>query len=85
MAGSSSVNYAGGGVAGTTTFLDLPPGEGEDLIPGQGFVAQYITGPDGWLAGFAAGDLLAARLRDGTLELSASPAGAAGPRCRPGG
>ena len=63
---------AGGGVAGTTTFLDLPPGEGEDLIPGQGFVAQYMTGPDGWLAGFAAGDLLAARLCDGTLELSAS-------------
>lgn len=63
---------AGGGVAGTTTFLDLPPGEGDDLIPGQGFVAQYITGPDGWLAGFAAGDLLAARLCDGALELSAS-------------
>ncbi len=63
---------AGGGVAGTTIFLDLPPGEDDDLIPGQGFVAQYITGPDGWLAGFAAGDLLAARLCDGALELSAS-------------
>lgn len=63
---------AGGGVAGTTTFLDLPPGEDDDLIPGQGFVAQYITGPDGWLAGFTAGDLLAARLYDGALKLSAS-------------
>jgi hypothetical protein len=63
---------AGGGMAGTTTFLDLPPGEDDDLIPGQGFVAQYITGPDGWLAGFTAGDLLAARLCDGALELTAS-------------
>lgn len=63
-----------GGTAGTTTFLDLPPatGEGADLTPGQGLIAQYITGPDGWLAGFGAGDLLAARLRDGALELSAS-------------
>ena len=65
---------AAGGTAGTTTFLDLPPatGEGADLTPGQGLIAQYITGPDGWLAGFCAGDLLAARLRGGALELSAS-------------
>jgi hypothetical protein len=62
-----------GGVAATTTFLDLPPGEGDDLIPGQGLVATYITGPVGWLAGFAAGDVLAVRLRDGALELSVSP------------
>lgn len=28
------VRLAAGGVAGTTTLLDLPPGEGDDLIPG---------------------------------------------------
>jgi hypothetical protein len=33
-------------------------------------IGQLLTGPDGWLAGFSAGDLLSVRLRDGALEVS---------------
>jgi len=62
---------AGGGEVGATTVLDLPPGIGGDLPAGQGMIGQLLTGPDGWLAGFSAGDLLSVRLRDGALEISA--------------
>ncbi len=34
-------------------------------------IGQLLTGPDGWLAGFPAGDLLSVRLRDSALEISA--------------
>jgi SEC-C motif len=34
-------------------------------------IGQLLAGPDGWLAGFSAGDLLSVRLRDGVLEISA--------------
>lgn len=63
---------AGGGEVRATTFLDLPPGAGEDLTVGQRLTGQMLTGPDGWLAAFSAGDLISARLRDGALELSVS-------------
>jgi hypothetical protein len=46
---------AGGGEVRATTVLDLPPGSGNDLPAGQGMIGQVLTGPDGWLAGFAAG------------------------------
>ncbi len=62
---------AGGGEVGATAVLDLPPGIGGDLPAGQGMIGQLLTGPDGWLAGFSAGDLLSVRLRDGGLEISA--------------
>jgi hypothetical protein len=61
---------AGGGAVRATTILDLPPGIGDDLPAGQGMIGQLLTGPDGWLAGFSAGDLLLVRLRDGALEIS---------------
>jgi hypothetical protein len=62
---------AGGGEVRATTVLDLPPGISDDLPAGQGMIGQLLTGPDGWLAGFSAGDLLSVRLRDGALEISA--------------
>jgi len=62
---------AGGGEVRATTILDLPPGTGDDLPAGQGMIGQLLTGPDGWLAGFSAGDLLSVCLRDGALEMSA--------------
>jgi hypothetical protein len=62
---------AGGGEVRPTTVLDLPPGVGDDRPAGQGMIGQLLTGPDGWLAGFSAGDLLSLRLRDGALEISA--------------
>jgi hypothetical protein len=62
---------AGGGEVRATTVLDLPPGIGDDLPAGQGMIGQLLTGPDGWLAGFSAGDLVSVRLRDGALEISA--------------
>jgi SEC-C motif len=62
---------AGGGEVKATTVLDLPPGIGGDLPAGQGMIGQLLTGPDGWLAGFSAGDLLSVRLRGGALETSA--------------
>jgi hypothetical protein len=61
---------AGGGEVKATTVLDLPSGIG-DLPAGQGMIGQLLTGPDGWLAGFSAGDLLSVRLRGGALEISA--------------
>ena len=61
---------AGGGEVRATTVLDLPPGIGDDLPAGQAMLGQLLTGPDGWLAGFPAGDLLSVRLRDGALEIS---------------
>jgi|CZKT01.1.fsa_nt_gi hypothetical protein len=62
---------AGGGEVRATTILDLPPGIGGGLPAGQGMIGQLLTGPDGWLADFSAGDLLSVRLRDGALEISA--------------
>jgi hypothetical protein len=62
---------AGGGEVRATTVLDLPPGIGGHLPAGQGMIGQLLTGPDGWLAGFSAGDLLSARLRGGAVEISA--------------
>lgn len=61
---------AGGGEVRATTFLDQPPGVAEDLTRGHGLAGQMLTGPEGWLAPFAAGDLISVRLRDGALELS---------------
>lgn len=61
---------AAGGEAWAAAAQDLPPGPGDDLPVGRGMIGQYITGPDGWLAGFAEGDLLSVRLRDGALEIS---------------
>ena len=61
---------AGCGEVRATTVLDLPPGIGDDLPAGQGMLGQLLTGPDGWLAGFPAGDLLSVRLCDGALEIS---------------
>jgi len=60
-----------GGEVRATTILDLPAGTGDDLPAGQGMIGQLLTGPDGWLAGFSAGDLLSVRLRDGALAISA--------------
>jgi hypothetical protein len=74
----AGVPLAGGGEVGATTVLDLPPGIGDDLPAGQGMIGQLLTGPDGWLAGFSAGDLLSVRLCGGALEISAGtpwPAG----------
>jgi hypothetical protein len=65
------LRLAGGGEVQATTVLDLPPGIGGDLPAGQGMIGQLLAGPDGWLAGFSAGDLLSVRLRDGVLEISA--------------
>src|SRR5258707_12418381 len=62
---------AGGGEVRATTVLDLPPGIGNDLPAGQGMIGQVLTGPDGWLAGFSAGDLLLVQLCGGALEISA--------------
>ena len=62
---------ADGGEVRATTVLDLPSGAGNDLPAGQGMIGQALTGPDGWLAGFSAGDLLSVRLREGALEITA--------------
>ncbi|SRR6266566_591134 len=62
---------AGGGEVRATTVLDLPPGIGGDLPAGQGMIGQLLTGSEGWLGGFSAGDLLSVRLRGGALEISA--------------
>ena len=82
--GPGGLPFAGGGEAVATTVLDLPPGEGENLIPGQGFVAQDITGPDGWLAGLRRrpAGRAAVRRRPGAVG---KRAGAVGSRRRPGG
>ncbi|MEO3862139.1 SEC-C domain-containing protein [Acrocarpospora sp. B8E8] len=61
---------AGGGEVKATTMLDQPAFVGTGLPAGSGMIGQLLTGPDGWLTGFSAGDLLSVRLRDGSLEIS---------------
>ncbi len=76
---TAGLPLAAGGEAGAASAQDLPPGPGDDLPVGQGMIGQFITGPDGWLAGYSAGDLLSARLRDGALEISGQEPPAPGP------
>jgi len=79
---TAGLPLAAGGEARAAAAQDLPPGPGDDLPVGRGMIGQYITGPDGWLAGFAEGDLLSVRLRDGALEISGQDQLAPCPRTR---
>jgi hypothetical protein len=37
------------GLLRVSTFYDLPPGYCDDAPIGQGMIAQFLLGPDGWL------------------------------------
>jgi hypothetical protein len=58
------------GVLQASSYYDLPPGYCDDDPIGQGMVAQFLVGPDGWLAGYQPGDMLALRFSRGAIHLS---------------
>jgi hypothetical protein len=58
------------GLLRVSTFYDLPPGYCDDAPIGQGMIAQFLLGPDGWLDGYQPDDVLALRLHEGAIEIS---------------
>lgn len=58
------------GVLQVSSYYDLPPGYCDDDPIGQGMVGQFLIGPDGWLADYQPGDMLALRFRGGAIHLS---------------
>jgi hypothetical protein len=57
------------GLLRVSTFYDLPPGYCDDAPIGQGMIAQFLLGPDGWLDGCQSGDVPTLRLHEGTSEI----------------
>ncbi|HET6482317.1 MAG TPA: SEC-C metal-binding domain-containing protein [Actinoplanes sp.] len=64
---------AGGGQVRAAALPSLPVRMPADRPAGRGLIGQGLVGPAGWLAGFAPGDLLEVRVRDGSLSVSSRP------------
>ena len=60
---------AAGGQVWAHPLPELPSRIRSHLPSGSGLIGQGLVGPDGWLAGFQAGDLLAVGLHDGVLAV----------------
>ncbi|MBI3686897.1 MAG: hypothetical protein HY241_06040 [Actinobacteria bacterium] len=66
------IPLAGGGEVWARPLPELPAAVRSTLPAGSGMIGQGLVGPDGWLAGFHAGDLLRVQLRGGVLTVRAT-------------